>query len=254
VSEANRRLERLAFRARPALESVELDGWVLRFAGGYTKRANSVNPHFGSARPSGATQPTKEKITQCEAMYAERGLPTIFRLTPFSQPPQLDRALADAGYRVLDRSVVMTGTIHPIDARLESVEFVAPEAWFGTFDRLRHLDAETAGIHRRIIDSAAGERLFARSEDEAGPIACGLGVCVEDTVALFDLFVEESRRCQGHGTAVAAAILHRAMGGGARSALLQTHSENAVAQRLYARFGLAVAYPYWYRIQEPELR
>ena len=48
AQDANRGLERLTFRARPSFETVEVDGWILRFTDGYTKRANSVNPHFGS--------------------------------------------------------------------------------------------------------------------------------------------------------------------------------------------------------------
>ena len=38
-----RRLEELAFRGWPALESRDDAGWRQRFAGGYTKRANSIN-------------------------------------------------------------------------------------------------------------------------------------------------------------------------------------------------------------------
>jgi len=38
-----RELERRAFRAWPALETRANFGWVQRFAGGYTKRANSIN-------------------------------------------------------------------------------------------------------------------------------------------------------------------------------------------------------------------
>lgn len=238
-----RGFERTMIRARPALESIELDGWVLRFAGGFTKRANSVNPHFGS------TQPATEKIARCEALYGARGLPAIFRLTPFSQPADLDRTLADAGYRLLDRSVVIAGAIRPTDGEVESVAFATSEGWLDAFDRLRGLDEAATGIHRRIVDAVDDERFFALVGRETEPIACGLGVCVEDTVVLFDLFVEESHRRRGHGAAVASAILRRAIGRGARMALLQTHSENAIAQRLYRRFGLAVAYPYWYRIK-----
>ena len=38
-----RRLEELAFRGWPALETRDSAGWRLQFAGGYTKRANSIN-------------------------------------------------------------------------------------------------------------------------------------------------------------------------------------------------------------------
>ena len=38
-----RRLEELAFAGWPALETRDVAGWRLRFSGGYTKRANSIN-------------------------------------------------------------------------------------------------------------------------------------------------------------------------------------------------------------------
>ena len=99
------RWEWLTARAWLSFESIDYDGWDLRFADGYTKRANSVNPHFGSSLPA----PTK--IAHCEAVYGQRGLPTIFRLTPFSQPPDLDTVLADAGYEVFDYSLVMAAPL-----------------------------------------------------------------------------------------------------------------------------------------------
>ncbi len=38
-----RQLERTMFRAWPSFEETDYDGWLLRLAGGFTKRANSVN-------------------------------------------------------------------------------------------------------------------------------------------------------------------------------------------------------------------
>ncbi len=43
MEETIRTLERRAFAAWPALDTVEHDGWALRTANGYTKRANSAN-------------------------------------------------------------------------------------------------------------------------------------------------------------------------------------------------------------------
>ena len=56
----------------PALRELVFDGWLLRFSGGYTRRANSVHPL------SPGMQPLDEKIQYCEALYAAQGLPTLF--------------------------------------------------------------------------------------------------------------------------------------------------------------------------------
>jgi GNAT superfamily N-acetyltransferase len=241
--DANRRLERILFRARPSLETVEYDGWILRFADGYTKRANSVNPHFGSSFP------VSEKIARCETLYRQRGLPTIFRLTPFSEPDGLDRALERAGYALLDPSLVMTADLGRLPGPdVDAVLHVSGDAWFAAFDRLRRLDPADRTTHRRIVETAQGDRCYAIVRLDAEPIACGLGVLVEDTVGLFDLHTAEAERRRGHGAAIVGSILRWAHRRGARTAALQVHGENEPAIRLYRSFGFEVAYRYGYRI------
>jgi len=88
-----RHIEEAALQAWRALKQQELDGWSLGFSQGYTKRANSVNP-LNAGRGA-----VNAKIRLCEAAYADRGLPTIFRLTPFAAPADLDSRLEARGYR-----------------------------------------------------------------------------------------------------------------------------------------------------------
>jgi GNAT superfamily N-acetyltransferase len=242
AAEALRRLERLAFRARPCLESIEFDGWVLRFADGYTKRANSVNPQFSS------TLPVEEKLARCESEYGARGLPTVFRLTPFSQPPELDGILHASGYTLRAGTLVLSA---PLDRPLppsDVVRSVGVDAWFDTFNRLRKPASASRESHRRIVEAADGPRHHAIIERGGEPVACGLGVLVDDVVALFDLFTRKANRRCGLGSAVVGDILGWGCAHGARTALLQVHGENEPALRLYERFGFTIAYPYWYRI------
>ena len=242
--DSNRRLERLAFRTRPSLETVEYDGWVLRFADGYTKRANSVNPHFGS------TLPASTKIAQCEALYRERGLPTIFRLTPFSQPTVLDQVLASVGYSMVDRSLVMTASIDRVqDLDINSVVHAEGDTWLAAFDQLCRLKPFEQAAHRRIVEAKRETQCFAMIEQGGSPIACGLGVLVDDAVGLFDLFTSEAHRRNGHGAAIVGSILYWAHRQGGRTGFLQVHSQNTPARRLYEQFGFEVTYPYWYRVK-----
>ena len=66
-----RRLEELAFAAWPALETRDDAGWRLRFSGGYTKRANSINALGKDAQVDGNT------LDGLEAAYRERGQPRL---------------------------------------------------------------------------------------------------------------------------------------------------------------------------------
>jgi ribosomal protein S18 acetylase RimI-like enzyme len=70
-------------------------------------------------------------------------------------------------------------------------------------------------------------------------------------VGLYDIASAVPR--QGHGERLCRALLALAQAQGARQAYLQVGSDNAVAQRLYARLGFRFAYRYHYRSPEAEL-
>ena len=244
ASEESRQLERTMFRAWPSFEEIEHDGWVLRFADGYTKRANSVNPHFGSSLPLAA------KIAKCEAAYRECGLPAIFRVTPFSQPVGLDEALEALGYEMHDPTLGMTRSLDCVSGGEPSPELiVSGEDWFEAFNEFRKLETFERDSHRRIIESSEGERVFAAISVDGKPRACGLGVLVDDAIGLFDLFTRESHRGCGLASSIVRLILERACEREARTGFLQVRSQNFPARRLYEGFGFEVAYPYWYRIK-----
>ena len=78
-----RRIEEVSLNSWPALQQILFDGWLLRFSRGYTKRANSVNALYDSRVD------VEEKVQVCEVRYRERGLPAVFRITPFAMPPDL---------------------------------------------------------------------------------------------------------------------------------------------------------------------
>lgn len=73
-----RRIEEASLNSWPDLQQMLFDGWIIRFAGGYTKRANSVTPVYPSEIP------LQEKIAFCEKLYQDQHLPTTFRLPSFS--------------------------------------------------------------------------------------------------------------------------------------------------------------------------
>ncbi|GAG48357.1 unnamed protein product [marine sediment metagenome] len=135
------------------------------------------------------------------------------------------------------------------DLETSNVLSVSDSEWFAAFDRLRHLDPIERATHRRIIETAQGKRCFGLIEQDGDPIACGLGVLVDDAVGLFDFFTVEPHRRNGHGAAIVGSILRWAHHRSARTGFLQVHSDNTPAHRLYEGFAFEVAYPYWYRVK-----
>ena len=130
----HRRIEEASLNAWPALQQMLFDGWLLRFTKGYTKRANSVNPLFGSSMNA------EEKIEFCERLYAEKEQPAIFRLTPLASPGDLDQILERHRYRRMD----LTNVQH-LDLRGQAIQAEPSvelrdetvDNWFDTFCRLK---------------------------------------------------------------------------------------------------------------------
>ena len=240
-----RRIEEASLNAWPALRQVLYDGWVVRLANGYTKRANSVTPLYHSALG------IDEKIARCERLYREWGLPPIFRLTSPACPPGLDEALAARGYRVVDPTLVLHldlsgGVPPPPSAPLRHASL---EEWLRTYTRLSGARAENEAKHAQILSALAFPALYACIDGAGGePAACGLAVWEGDLVGLFDLVTDPTQRRRGYGTALLSGMLHWAKDAGARQAYLQVVRDNGPARAMYDRLGFREAYHYWYRV------
>jgi ribosomal protein S18 acetylase RimI-like enzyme len=245
MSPANdiRALEVRALRAWPALETRTNRGWIQRFAGGYTKRANSIN----ALEPEDAlTDQTKDGL---EAPYRARGLPPIWRLTPLA-PAGTDELLAGAGYRRIDESLVQRA---PLDGRfvLDPEVRVAPapsEAWLAGFATLSPVAPQHRETMARMLRAIAAPVGFARVEDKGEPVAFALGVVDGDHVGLFDVLVAPQARRRGLARRLTQSIGAWGREHGARFAYLQVVATNAAALPLYASLGFETVYSYAYRV------
>ncbi|WP_348946076.1 GNAT family N-acetyltransferase [Chitinibacter sp. FCG-7] len=236
--------ETLTTSAWPALASEYLDGWVLRFAQGYTKRANSVTPLWQGDLPM------LQKLDYCELRYQQQGLPVVFKLTPASQ--SLDEALAVRGYQLVDPSSVQTRPLQAgdfaFDAAVQSSDTLS-EAWFAQFVALNNVSAAHQSSARQMLGSYACPTQFATLYHEGKAVACALAVVQFNTVLLYDVVTLAGQRRQGYARRLVGHLLAWAQAQGAEKAVLQVVAANTPALALYAKLGFIEQYPYWYRRQ-----
>lgn len=78
-----------------------LDGWLIRFSPGKAKRARCVN----AVAPG--RMALEQKLALAQAVFAEAQLSMVVRITPFSQPQDLDRQLEARQWPRIDDTHVM---------------------------------------------------------------------------------------------------------------------------------------------------
>ena len=231
------RAEAACSAAWPALREAAMDGWLLRFAGGHTNRANSVNvigPATGD--PAG-------KIAACEASYRAEGLPTVFRLSTAMPEPRLDAALDAAGYGApFHASLVLhaaLGGVPPGAATGASlIEGRPGERWLAASAALAGLDAAGAALRARIVGAVAVPVAFAAVEVDGAIAAQAYGAVRGGLVCLNAVATAPEHRGRGlAGRAVAAVLGWAAERHAAAGACLQVLADNPPALALYRRWG-----------------
>lgn len=245
-----RHLEELAANAWPGLRSVLVDGWILRFADGYSRRANSVLPL------AEGTTSLPSRIARCEALAELEGAEPTFKLFPEARPEGLDAELERRGYAKQACTSVMT--LDAIPERRSSLPAgIRPvasrsltERWFSVYAENGALNARKAAAARAIMEHIVPDRCFLLLEDETGPAACALAVIEDGWAGIFDVVVRKDLRRRGLGRALMEHTLAEAATRGARRSYLQVMDENRPAINLYLSMGYRVAYPYWYRVKE----
>ncbi|CAM3894049.1 GNAT family N-acetyltransferase [Roseateles saccharophilus] len=227
-------------------QQADIDGWLIRLSPGKAKRSRCIN-----ALRCGALS-LDELLARCQAAYDAAGLPLAVRVTPWSQPSDLDARLAAKGWEAFDAADVMVLdhlAPEPAPAPLQALS--APD-YAALVGALRGSTPTAVAAHaERIANAPVAYQGFALNDAGGRLLACGQMVVDGDIVGLYDIASALPR--QGHGERLCRALLALAHAQGARQAYLQVGSDNEVAKRLYARLGFVFAYRYHYRSPEAEL-
>jgi GNAT superfamily N-acetyltransferase len=242
-----RRIEEAGLNSWPALQQLLFDGWIIRFARGYTKRANSVTPLYPSLLSA------EEKISHCEHFYEEKHLPVIFRLPSFSAESQdLDQLLAQRGYRSLDRTLVLCNKLDSITmANNPALHTLSLATWFPLYCQFSTRYIELQDLHRDLLERIPPPLMYAAIYQQGVPVACGLGVLEHEAFGIFDIVTDPEQRRKGYGTQLVAGMLAWGKQHGAQYAYLQVMDTNEAALQMYANLGFQESYHYWYRQLTP---
>ena len=243
-----RTIEERSLNAWPCLQQILDDGWILRFADGYTKRANSVNPIYPG------TENLENKIKRCEQIYWRKNLNPIFRLTPLADP-KLDQLLKNAGYHKQDLVSVQTkdlnnwqpDAISPINISTE-----LSQEWLDHFVHMNQLPLVNWGTLTDMLQSIASETCFALLIKNSKVVSCGLGVLDNSYLGLFEIITAKRQRRKGYAQKLISGILNWGKSKGAIHAYLQVQITNQAAGNLYAKLGFQELYQYFYRIKKLE--
>ncbi|MFI6386027.1 GNAT family N-acetyltransferase [Nonomuraea sp. NPDC050540] len=232
---------RLVHEAWPAFEQHERDGWVLRYAGGVTDRANSVYAR-------NVPEDMDAALEDAERFYAERGLKPVFTVGD----PGLDRVLERRGYRRTRPVLAMVarlGSLPEAPAHPVRIEDEPWDAWMDAWWSVDGRYADRIGDARRIVTGVPA--WYAAVERDGVPLAVGRGVPQGDTLGIYCMATLPAARRRGLGRSVIRALVRRAVPAGMSSAYLVVTEANENAIGLYRGEGFEVAGEgYHYRVGE----
>lgn len=237
-------LEAAAFAAWPALETQDIGPWHLRFAQGYTRRANSAN----ATRTVGNLG--ADEIEGVEAFFAARQQPPVFRLASFCTTPDTDHALAARGYRFADLSLVMARSLTTLAPTAHPLECLADAPqWLPVFGAVSGAHGRDQATHLAMLQAIRGHCAWGVLRGADGdPAACGLAVAHGTNLGLFDIATRAHLRGQGLATRLCQGLLNWGRAQSCETAYLQVLASNLGAIHVYERLGLRRSYHYWYRV------
>jgi GNAT superfamily N-acetyltransferase len=237
-------IEQANLKAWPAIDTENDGQWVLRAAGGYTKRANSVQ----SLDPADDAD-AAPRLERAARWFRDRKLPPVFRVTPLAGPGIL--AELDKGWAAFDHSLVLAMDMGSLqfaaDENTALLPVTSPD-WLKSQQQLQGYDDATVGRLARIVEriKAPARGLIHYGED-ATPSASALIVVVNGVVFTGNVVTAGHQRRRGYARKLLTSGFAWARHAGGRRAGIQVMADNAPAIALYEGLGYQRHYEYHYR-------
>ena len=230
----------------PALETEALGRWLLRAAGGYSSRANSVlavgDPGVGFAEAEAVVR----------HFYGSRDLPAWAQVVVGSDVHREFEAAGwqyarpgegDTSFQVASVAQVARATARemPVDAPPVQLSPTVTAEWIATDDR-----AMSHGQTARDVLEGPEQVCFAVAPGAGSVVAAGRATLADDWVGISNVWVAPELRGRRLSVVVVRAMVGWAAERGASTAYLQVRGDNAAAVASYARLGFLPHHTYRY--------
>lgn len=249
LKSVNWEVEKACLVASPVIYQESVGSWYVRCSSGYTRPANAVHTDADAGETHLSVE---EKIAKCEAIYKQKGLNPLFRLTPFSAP-ELGGVLEQKGYKINEPiCVVMTKPLNHTPQEKFSPMFKVMDLddWLPHFFKIREEEIECFEIQKALLKNLPTSTLFGVLADDKEVYSCGYGVVTENLCGLFGLGTKSEFRNRGYGKQLTSNLLDWAVKKNAHYAYLQVDVVSQPALGMYRSAGFETAFPYWYRLKE----
>lgn len=241
------RVEDAGLNASAPRQQRWIDGWLVRYCPGKAKRARCINAVAPGRLALDA------RLALANEVFRAAQLPLVVRITPFTQPPDLDDTLAARGWHAFDDTRVMLlpaitslPAVRPLPDGCALVP-AAPPRYAQVVGALRGTPPEQSAAHadRLAASPVPYEGWLLQRGDEV--LACAQTAAESALVGVYDVYTAESARGHGLATSLCARLLQMAAARGAQAAYLQVDAANAPARAVYSRLGFRDGYAYHYR-------
>ena len=225
-----RAFERLHVRAWPALETAAVYGWLWRYSGGGSQRANSVSTvQFFGDDPAAA-------LDEIEARYRARGAPIRIHTYDLTAPHGLTGQLQARGYREGDATVTMMKPVAACELPADiEIADAADATWRAVY--LGAITESRRTTNAKILDAIPRPCAWFSCRRDGRLISTGLCVVDGDLAVIECMATHADARGQGGAQAVLVGIEAWAATRGVRAVALQVVAANPPALALYGGVG-----------------
>jgi GNAT superfamily N-acetyltransferase len=238
------RIEEACHNAWPAVRQVWLGDWLLRFAPGVSRRANSASPLRAEAGDVDAL------VAAGTVMFRSQGLPLLVRVLTLLDPA-VDRRLDRLGFTAEGESCVLYGDLGDVVRARDPVVEISPRPapdWLAEMSAVRGHNAAEAAIYRRIVESIVVPAAFMALRAEGKIAAFAFGVLHEGLLCCESVITGAEHRGRGYSRRLMAAMFDWAAAQGMSGVCLQVEATNEAALALYRSLGLTTErFRYHYR-------